>query len=160
MRVIQIHQRLNCIRLPSSFGQLPIVIWDQRTRSQRAERFTSLSPLNLFIISESFNGDFQWLFFPIRWCLSWKSSILSAVREVSWPGIVTINVCNYRFLWADNFLFNVVNQSKDTLKKRGANFYVSLLPLSSLISCENCFTVSLDDFSSFVNNSFSVSVDT
>ena len=79
---------------------------------------------------------------------------------MSWPGIVTINVCNYRFLWADNFLFNVVNQSKDTLKKRGANFYVSLLPLSSLISCENCFTVSLDDFSSFVNNSFSVSVDT
>ena len=79
---------------------------------------------------------------------------------MSWPGIVTINVCNYRFLWADNFLFNVVNQSKDKLKKRGANFYVSLLPLSSLISCENCFTVSLDDFSSFVNNSFSVSVDT
>lgn len=31
---------------------LPIVIWDQRKRSQKGERFIALPPVNLFVISE------------------------------------------------------------------------------------------------------------
>ena len=33
---------------------LPIVIWDQRKRSQKGERFIALSPVNLFVSEGGF----------------------------------------------------------------------------------------------------------
>ena len=53
MRVIQIYQtQLYTIIEFSREEYLPIVIWDQRKRSQKGERFIALSPVNLFVISE------------------------------------------------------------------------------------------------------------
>lgn len=49
-------------------------------------------------------------------------------------------------------LLKLVNESKCTLKKRGAIFYVSVLPLSSFISCRCCVTASLYIFTGNYEN--------
>ena len=55
MRVIQIYQtQLNTIIEFSREEYLPIVIWDQRKRSQKGERFIALSPVNLFVSEGGF----------------------------------------------------------------------------------------------------------
>ena len=66
---------------------LPIVIWNQRKRSRKAERFIALSPLNSFIISE--NRFFFHFPYPLTLRLEEQhfisSSHFKASVEVSMP---------------------------------------------------------------------------